>query len=244
MPGDPSKPCRLTAVKKISFGQSGVEIDTDLQSLFAMVNSLARCVAKIADWIEAQPGSSFAGGGASGTGSGTGPATGGGGASSGSQGTGRMNVVERITTDSDYTVPDGFSGTIVVAASSALNVTLCTAIPGFTVTLVNAGTGAITVKKPSGTTIGTLLSGGTMPLAPVEDNTNTPAWPVLGIAYYPLGGMVSGAQNMVFPAGVGPCVPDGASHLWQIGFATTGALNTTDLGVLPSAGLTTGFALP
>lgn len=74
--------CRIPQVVKQSTGQAGPEVNRDLEILFAAVNDLIRCVAKVATYLESKSGGTFGSNAASGeTGAGgtggTRPGTGG-----------------------------------------------------------------------------------------------------------------------------------------------------------------------
>jgi len=228
MPGEAVPVCRRPPVTQISTGQAGAEVNRDLEVLFAEVNAIKRCIARVADFADGATGGAFAGGsGSSGTG-----------VNMGNSGTGGESALQmpvyRITTGSNFTVPDGFTGVVMVVPSANIDVTLCNPIAEHPITIVHAGSKAsgfvVTVKDNSGTTIDTMLPTGQMHLLVGEDDTNAPAWPTAALVSY-LSGVWVITGNFYMNTNTGGLYlksPDGT--YWQLTADNTGAVVTTSAG--------------
>lgn len=228
MPGDPRQPCRIQPISQVSTGQAGAQIETDLNTLFATINTLARCVGKIADFLDAQGGGTFAGGsggGSSGSGSGsTGTGTG--------AGQSHAMFVQRVSTGSNYSVPYGFTGLLLIDATADINVTMPPPEAGFPVVVMNVGAAhTITLKDDLGSTINPpIIHGGWTTLMPIEDSANAPTWPAATVVFYPNGTIHTAGNVVITNNAMGLVLKSANGHYWLEAVDNAGSPSTGDQG--------------
>ena len=185
----PRLPCRNPKAQQISTGQAGADVNRDLETLFALANNLSDCVAKIANFLNANGGGGFDTGGTGSGGTGDGGGTGGTITTEGPGKVGGTGVTlesanpatdrtQYIRTAYDFTLPIGARGVWQFDLTANIIVTLPPPAGCMDPTIVNAtaATYSITLKDDRGNTVATL--------APTEAAMITPRDASTG-AYWP-----------------------------------------------------------
>lgn len=195
-----AKPCKQPPIHQISTeGDCSRPVNRDLETLFATLNQVLVCVSKMSDALDAQTGGNFAGGAGS-------PGAGGGGPDGGTLGGGPLGQGQgfmMLDSGGDLTLPDQFSGTVIINASADLIVTLPVPAHDSVIVLVHgAASKTITVKDDLGNTICTLKTG-RLTVIRAYTSGATPSWPTAVITFDATG-------DVFFPTGFGPVVHDTA----------------------------------
>lgn len=170
--------CNRGLVSQVSTGQAGVEVNRDLETLFRRVNELQTCLNLVVEQLNATTNGGFA--------------SGDGGVTSGGGGFNHIPVEGgplRMSSGSNLSIPDGFSGLVMIDATANINVTLPIPIAGNQITVMNVGAAStITIKDDLGNSLTpTITTGGFMNVQPVEDAANAPEWPAAAVVQYPSG---------------------------------------------------------
>lgn len=168
MPTPPRPICSIAPVDKQSTGQAGPEIDRDLEVLFLAINQLARCVAKIAQFLDSLTMGGFGSGSAAGS-----LDIGSQGGAQGSGGTTPLRGFTQYSPGSNFTLPDDASGTIYITPSADIELTLPTnpILGQEPLTIVHAGAAQTITLKNAGSTIGVMVAASyTFPIFPLMDS--------------------------------------------------------------------------
>ncbi len=187
--------CNRGLVSQVSTGQAGVEVNRDFETLFRRINELQQCINAIVNQLNATSSGQFE--------SGDGGTPGSGGIGIVDPGIQGMPVI-RLSTGSNYTLPDGFMGVAMIDATANIDVTLPLPIAGRKTTIVHAGTAnTITLKTDGGTAIAAITTMGACSPEAVEDSANAPAWVTKATVVYPTGTTQYQNNIVIVPAGKG-----------------------------------------
>lgn len=185
MPGDAQPICRGPQIRQISnSSDSNDRVNRDLEQLYRTLNRVIRCQSSMADALDSLSGGSFAGGGGA-----VGGATGGNGL--GESGNPTPPIVLRVSTGSNYTIPDHFSGIVFIEATAGIDVTLPDAESDHPIQVqsIAASAGNMALKTSGGTTLATIMPGGVCLPPVVEDANNVPGWATKAAVMYSSGAL-------------------------------------------------------
>lgn len=233
MPGEARPVCQIPAVKMQSTGQAGPEVNRDIEVLFQTANDLIRCVGKLAVFANQvtsggfATGEGFGGGGSGGSGpGGTGP-QGPGGATPG-------RPWMFVSSGSNLTLPEGFSGDVYVQPTADINVTLSTAGPGIAPRIYNVaadGSGFdVALKNPATTTIATLQPQQWTDAPSVPDASLLWGYPA-ALAVWSMGGSLALIGNLAMLTAANGILTATSGNVFEMTLTAAGALVTTDTGL-------------
>ena len=224
--------CRIEPPVQISTGQAGKEINRDLENLFKTMRDVARCVGKIAGFLNQGNDGGFddgGGGGDSGSGGSGGSGSGGG---TGGGGIGTDPVVEPAaqfySTGSNITVPAMTSGIYKVVPSANIDVTLPAPTGCGTILIIHGGSAnTATVKDDLGNTLCVLAAGQLTYIAPRQGATSS-LWPTKSVKVTATGQVIT-PSVYVNATSPGLILADGSGSYWRLDVSGAGVLSTTSV---------------